>query len=103
MRAARSSWTKRPPAGSKGRNITGASSRPSPSGKSFATWTERMSTMAQSVKSFVVDLLRVRVYPTHHDLVQNAPRELHRYFHQLFLAQGRPPAVLATGHSQLKL
>jgi glucosamine-6-phosphate deaminase len=61
-----------------------------------------MSTMAQSVKSFVVDLLRVRVYPTQDELVQDAAREVQSYFQQVFLAQGRATAVLATGNSQLK-
>jgi len=58
--------------------------------------------MAKSVKSFVVDSLRVRVYATQDEMVQDAAREVQSYFQQVFLAQGRATAVLATGNSQIK-
>jgi glucosamine-6-phosphate deaminase len=58
--------------------------------------------MAHSVKSFVVDLLRVRVYATQDEMVQDGAREVQSYLQQVFLAQGRASAVLATGNSQIK-
>ena len=58
--------------------------------------------MAQPIKNFVVDSLRVRVYATQDDLVQDAAREVQSYLQQVFLAQGRAAAILATGNSQIK-
>jgi glucosamine-6-phosphate deaminase len=60
-----------------------------------------MKTMAQSIKSFVVDSLRVRVYPTQEQLVQEAAREVQSYLQQVLMAQGRAAAILATGSSQM--
>ena len=58
--------------------------------------------MAQPIKNFVADSLRVRVYATQDDLVQDAAREVQSYLQQVFLAQSRAAAVLATGNSQIK-
>src|SRR2546430_16341680 len=58
--------------------------------------------MAQPIKNFVADSLRVRVYATQGDLVQDAAREVQSYLLQVFLAQGRATAILATGNSQIK-
>jgi len=58
--------------------------------------------MAQPIKTFVVDSLRVRVYATHDQLVQDAAREAQSYLQQMMLAQRRAAAILATGNSQIK-
>src|SRR2546430_16092090 len=58
--------------------------------------------MAQPIKNFVADSLRVRVYATQDDLVQDAAREVQSYLQQVFLTQGCAAAVLATGNSQIK-
>ena len=58
--------------------------------------------MAQPIKNFVVDALRVRVYATQDELVRDAAREVQSYLQQAFLAQGRAAAILATGNSQIK-
>src|SRR5207302_2298835 len=58
--------------------------------------------MAQPIKNFVADSLRVRVYATQDDLVQDAAREVQSYLQQVFLAQSCAAAVLATGNSQIK-
>ncbi|HXT42045.1 MAG TPA: glucosamine-6-phosphate deaminase [Candidatus Angelobacter sp.] len=58
--------------------------------------------MAQTLKSFVADSLRVRVYATEGDLVQEAARETQSYLQQTLLAHARAAAVLATGNSQIK-
>ena len=59
-------------------------------------------TMAQPIKSFVVDSLRVRVYATQDQLVQDAAREVESYLQQVFMAQGSAAAILATGNSQIR-
>ena len=43
--------------------------------------------MAQPIKSFVVDSLRVRVYATQDQLVQDAAREVESYLQQVLTAQ----------------
>ena len=58
--------------------------------------------MDKAVKSFVVDSLRVRVYATQDEMVQDAAREVQSYFQQVFLAQRSAAAILATGNSQVK-
>jgi len=58
--------------------------------------------MAQPIKSFAVDSLRVRVYATQDHLVQDAAREVQGYLQQVILAQRSAAAILATGNSQIK-
>src|SRR5213593_2869381 len=58
--------------------------------------------MAQPIKNFVVESLRVRVYATQDQLVQDAAREVESYLQQVFMAQGRAAAILATGNSQIR-
>src|SRR5213593_1156823 len=58
--------------------------------------------MAQPLKNFVVDSLRVRVYATLDQLVQDAAREVESYLQQVLMAQGRAAAILATGNSQIR-
>ncbi len=50
--------------------------------------------MAQPIKNFVVDSLRVRVYATQDQLVQDAAREVESYLQQVLMAQGRAAAIL---------
>ena len=58
--------------------------------------------MAQPIKNFVVDSLRVRVYATQDQLVQEAAREVESYLQQVLMAQGRAAVILATGNSQIR-
>jgi glucosamine-6-phosphate deaminase len=58
--------------------------------------------MAQPIKTFSVDALRIRVYATQDDLVQDAAREAQSHLQQTFLAQGRAAVILATGNSQVR-
>jgi glucosamine-6-phosphate deaminase len=58
--------------------------------------------MAQPVKSFTVDSLRVRVYATPEELARDAAREVQGHLQQVFMAQGHATAILATGNSQLE-
>jgi glucosamine-6-phosphate deaminase len=58
--------------------------------------------MAQPIKSFTVDSLRVRVYATQDQLVQDAAREAGNYLQEAMLAHGRATAILATGNSQIR-
>jgi len=58
--------------------------------------------MAQPIKNFVVDSLRVRVYATQDHMVQDAAREVSNFVQQTLLAQARVTAILATGNSQVR-
>ena len=58
--------------------------------------------MAQPIRNFVVDSLRVRVYATQDLLVQDAAREVESYLRQVLMAQSRATAILATGNSQIQ-
>jgi|ERR1051326_574115 glucosamine-6-phosphate deaminase len=58
--------------------------------------------MAQPIRSFAVDSLRVRVHATQEQLVLDAAREVESYLQQVFVAQGRAAIILATGNSQIK-
>src|ERR1051325_4508498 len=53
------------------------------------------ASMAQPIKTFSVDALRIRVYATQDDLVQDAAREAQSHLQQTFLAQGGAAAILA--------
>ena len=58
--------------------------------------------MAQPTKTFVADSLRVRVYATQDQMVQDAAREAQTFLRETLLAHGRATAILATGNSQLR-
>ena len=58
--------------------------------------------MAQPTKTFVADSLRVRVYATQDQMVQDAAREAQTFLRETLLAHGRAAAILATGNSQLR-
>src|SRR5919197_6772288 len=58
--------------------------------------------MAQPIRNWMVDSLRVRVYATQDQLVQEAAREVQSHLQQALMAQGRAAAILATGNSQIK-
>jgi len=58
--------------------------------------------MAQPIRTFVADSLRVRVYSTQDQLVQDVAREVLGFVQQTLLAQERATAILATGNSQIR-
>ena len=54
------------------------------------------------MKTFSVDQLLVRVYPTHSELAQDAAKIAHNYLKSTLNTQGYGTVILATGNSQIQ-